>query len=265
MSSLKQEVLVFSHLVVDRGMTIRACKRFVNVLTLFQVITASLSPITSFAFLFSKLWSIFLQLASGVLICFPLSSVLQRAKKQDKRLWIGSFPNQYAYQWVLIKKLLWSLFCFVLNTACVLNFVVPLILFDVPLEIYDNVRAVDLSMVGILCQVLALRTLSLDNLSSYRTSFIFSKFFHFVLKAREPEFIRWALESNMVEVCWISIEIGIELYKMVQLPFLCYMLMFLISFLIVHHTVEWDTDWLRVIQLVACFEPRIGMSAGSLN
>ncbi|GFY95593.1 hypothetical protein Acr_10g0009780 [Actinidia rufa] len=79
-----------------------------------------------------------------------------------------------------------------IRASCVLNFVVPLIRFEVPSEIYENVRAVALSVIGILCQ------------------------------AREPEVIRWALESNMVEVCWISIEIGSELSKVVRLAFLYY-------------------------------------------
>ncbi|KAL6962243.1 hypothetical protein U1Q18_037199, partial [Sarracenia purpurea var. burkii] len=35
----------------------------------------------------------------------------------------------------------------------------------------------------------------------------------FLLEAREPEIIKWALESNMVEVCQISMEIGSELSK----------------------------------------------------
>ncbi|XP_057514378.1 cell differentiation protein rcd1-like isoform X2 [Actinidia eriantha] len=121
---LLQEVLVFSHLVVDGGMTIRACKRFVNVLTLFQCIA-------------------------------------------------GSKETRYKF----VK-------------SCVLNFVVPLIRFEVPSEIYEIVRAVALSVIGILCQ------------------------------AREPEVIRWALESNMVEVCWISIEIGSELSKVIGMHIL---------------------------------------------
>ncbi|PSS08212.1 Cell differentiation protein [Actinidia chinensis var. chinensis] len=77
-----------------------------------------------------------------------------------------------------------------IRASCVLNFVVPLVRFEVPSEIYEIVRAVALSVIGILCQ------------------------------AREPEVIMWALESNMVEVCWISIEIGSELSKVIGMHIL---------------------------------------------
>ncbi|XP_028078679.1 CCR4-NOT transcription complex subunit 9-like isoform X2 [Camellia sinensis] len=116
---LLQEVLAFSQLMVDGSLTVRATKRLVNVLTLFQCIAAN---------------------------------------KETRYKFVKSY---------------------------VPNFLVPLILFDSPSEIYENVRAVALSVFGILCQ------------------------------AREPEIIQWALESNMVEVCQISIEIGSELSKVI--------------------------------------------------
>ncbi|XP_028791361.1 CCR4-NOT transcription complex subunit 9-like [Neltuma alba] len=65
------------------------------------------------------------------------------------------------------------------------NFLVPLVTFRAPLEEFENVRAVALSVIGILCQ------------------------------ARESNIIQWAVESNMVEVCRISVEIGNELSKVV--------------------------------------------------
>ncbi|KAJ7979559.1 cell differentiation protein RCD1-like [Quillaja saponaria] len=65
------------------------------------------------------------------------------------------------------------------------SFLVPLILFKAPMEEFENVRAVALSVIGILCQ------------------------------ARESDIIQWAVENNMVEVCRISIEIGNELCKVI--------------------------------------------------
>ncbi|XP_057951950.1 uncharacterized protein LOC131146381 [Malania oleifera] len=70
------------------------------------------------------------------------------------------------------------------------NYLVPLVLFKTPLEVYENVRAVALSVIGILCQ------------------------------ARERMTIQWAVDSNMVEVCWISIEIGNELSKVIGMHIL---------------------------------------------
>ncbi|GMY35533.1 CCR4-NOT transcription complex subunit 9-like, partial [Fagus crenata] len=54
-------------------------------------------------------------------------------------------------------------------SSSVPNFLVPLILFECPLDVFENVRAVTLSVVGILCQ------------------------------ARESNVIQWAVESNLVE------------------------------------------------------------------
>ncbi|XP_059637590.1 uncharacterized protein LOC132279585 [Cornus florida] len=70
------------------------------------------------------------------------------------------------------------------------NVLIQLILVEIPLETFGNVRAVALSVIGILCQV------------------------------KEPKIIQWALESNMVEVCQISIEIGNELSKVVGMHIL---------------------------------------------
>ncbi|XP_058083868.1 uncharacterized protein LOC131231626 [Magnolia sinica] len=74
--------------------------------------------------------------------------------------------------------------------SCVPNFLIPLILFQSPEEIYEDVRAISLSVIGILCQ------------------------------AREPEVIQWAIESDMVEVCRTSIEIGNELSKVIAMHIL---------------------------------------------
>ncbi|KAF7154159.1 hypothetical protein RHSIM_Rhsim01G0016300 [Rhododendron simsii] len=123
MAVLLQEVLAFSQLSADGTPTVRASKRVVNVLTLFQCIASS---------------------------------------KQTRYKFVKSF---------------------------IPNFVVPLIRFEIPLENYEDVRAVALSVIGILCQ------------------------------AREPEVIQWALDSNMVEICQISMEIGSELSKVVRLFF----------------------------------------------
>ncbi|KAG5563846.1 hypothetical protein RHGRI_000142 [Rhododendron griersonianum] len=119
----------FSQLSVDGTPAVRASKRFVNVLTLFQVVS-------------------------------NISSLCIASSKQTRYKFVKSF---------------------------IPNFVVPLIRFEIPLENYEDVRAVALSVIGILCQ------------------------------AREPEVIQWALNSNMVESCWISMEIGSELSKVVRL------------------------------------------------
>ncbi|KAF7154134.1 hypothetical protein RHSIM_Rhsim01G0017300 [Rhododendron simsii] len=124
MAVLLQEVLAFSQLSADGTPTVRASKRVVNVLTLFQCIASS---------------------------------------KQTRYKFVKSF---------------------------IPNFVVPLIRFEIPLENYEDVRAVALSVIGILCQ------------------------------AREPEVIQWALDSNMVEICQISMEIGSELSKVIGMHIL---------------------------------------------
>ncbi|KAK6942366.1 Plant self-incompatibility S1 [Dillenia turbinata] len=70
------------------------------------------------------------------------------------------------------------------------NFLLPIILFKAPLEVFENVQAVALSVIGILCQ------------------------------AGEPNIIQWAVENDMVELCWISIEFGNELSKVIGMHIL---------------------------------------------
>ncbi|XP_052199990.1 cell differentiation protein rcd1-like [Diospyros lotus] len=124
MAILLQEVLAFFHFLADGNLTIRASKRVVNVLTLFQCIAAN---------------------------------------KETRLKFVKS---------------------------CVPNFVIPLILSENQLEYYQNVQAVALSVIGILCQ------------------------------GREPTVIQWALESHMVEVCQISIKNGSELSKVIGMHIL---------------------------------------------
>lgn len=119
MAILLQEVMAFSQAMADDHLTVRASKRLINVLTLFQCIAAN---------------------------------------KETRHKFVKSF---------------------------VPNFLVPIILFENPLEAFENVQAVALSVFGILCQ------------------------------AREPKMIRWAIESNIVEACQINIEIGNELCKVI--------------------------------------------------
>ncbi|XP_031378232.1 protein CAF40-like [Punica granatum] len=70
------------------------------------------------------------------------------------------------------------------------NLLVPLVMHQSPLKVYDNVRAVALSVIGIICQ------------------------------DRELEMIDWAIQSDILEVCWLSIETGNELTKVVGLHIL---------------------------------------------
>ncbi|XP_042513620.1 CCR4-NOT transcription complex subunit 9-like isoform X2 [Macadamia integrifolia] len=58
------------------------------------------------------------------------------------------------------------------------------------LQVYEIVRAMALSAVGILCQ------------------------------AREPKIIQWAINNDMVEVCQVSIQIGNELSKVIAMHIL---------------------------------------------
>lgn len=74
-----------------------------------------------------------------------------------------------------------------LMKSCIVNFLVPLVLFVSTLEVYDNVRAVALSVFGILCQ------------------------------ARESSAVQWAIENEVVEVCLISMDTGNELTKVIGL------------------------------------------------
>ncbi|XP_010918789.3 uncharacterized protein [Elaeis guineensis] len=74
--------------------------------------------------------------------------------------------------------------------SCVPNFLVPLILFESKIEVFDNIRAIALSVIGILCQ------------------------------GREPSIIQWAIESDMVEVCRTIVETGSELTKVIAMHIL---------------------------------------------
>ncbi|KAK9275380.1 hypothetical protein L1049_022644 [Liquidambar formosana] len=116
------------------------------------------------------------------------------------------------------------------------NFLVPLILFDAPLEVFENVRAVALSVIGILCQ------------------------------AREPKIIQWAVESDMVEVCRISIEIGNELSKVIGMHILEALLQedsgisYICSPMCDHLLMGLMKTWERLVNLLAVdqdFSPRL--------
>ncbi|XP_048141844.1 uncharacterized protein LOC115733517 isoform X1 [Rhodamnia argentea] len=74
-----------------------------------------------------------------------------------------------------------------LMSSCIVNFLVPLVPFISSLEVYDNVRAVALSVFGILCQ------------------------------ARESSAVQWAIENEVVEVCLISMDTGNELTRVIGL------------------------------------------------
>ncbi|KAK9100019.1 hypothetical protein Scep_023449 [Stephania cephalantha] len=70
------------------------------------------------------------------------------------------------------------------------NFLMPIIKFKSPLEVFQNVRAIALSVFGILCQ------------------------------AREGPIIKWAIENNVLELCQCSMEFGNELSKVVGMHIL---------------------------------------------
>ncbi|PIA46060.1 hypothetical protein AQUCO_01600380v1 [Aquilegia coerulea] len=70
------------------------------------------------------------------------------------------------------------------------SYLIPLIELNPPLPMFENVRAVALSVIGILCQ------------------------------AREPQIIKWAIRSKMIEACRISIEVGSELCKVIGMHIL---------------------------------------------
>ncbi|OWM89966.1 hypothetical protein CDL15_Pgr012603 [Punica granatum] len=79
------------------------------------------------------------------------------------------------------------------------NFLVHIVKFNSPLEIYDNVRAVVLSVFGIMCQ------------KSEQT---------FLLQFGEPEVIRWAVQSDILDICWFSMVFENELTKVIALHIL---------------------------------------------
>ncbi|KAH7690522.1 CCR4-NOT transcription complex subunit 9 protein [Dioscorea alata] len=70
------------------------------------------------------------------------------------------------------------------------NFLIPLIQCTNEIELFDNIRAIALSVIGILCQ------------------------------AREPTVIKWAIESNMLDICSYIIDKGSELTKVIAMHIL---------------------------------------------
>lgn len=109
------------------------------------------------------------------------------------------------------------------STGLMPSFLPPLIKFKTSLEVYENVRAVALSVVGILCEVVILFCLKLFTQLAYIGDWIFyikNSFTLFVpdftLKAREPTIIFWAIQNSVVEVCLFSILVGNELSKVVR-------------------------------------------------
>ncbi|XP_020093663.1 cell differentiation protein RCD1 homolog [Ananas comosus] len=70
------------------------------------------------------------------------------------------------------------------------NFLIPLILFDSEIEIFDYARSVALSVIGILCQ------------------------------GREPTILQWAIKSNIVEACHTIIQNGSELNQVIAMHIL---------------------------------------------
>ncbi|KAJ7566476.1 hypothetical protein O6H91_02G104900 [Diphasiastrum complanatum] len=67
------------------------------------------------------------------------------------------------------------------------NYLIPFILSEHTEEVYENVRAISLSVIGIVCQ------------------------------AREAEVIYWALQSDIVQVCLHAMQIGSELSKVIAM------------------------------------------------
>ncbi|KAK9130268.1 hypothetical protein Sjap_010755 [Stephania japonica] len=70
------------------------------------------------------------------------------------------------------------------------NFLIPIIKFKSPLEVFQNVQAIALSVFGILCQ------------------------------ARDGSIVKWAIESDVLELCQCSMEFGNELSKVVAMHIL---------------------------------------------
>nr|CAD1835811.1 unnamed protein product [Ananas comosus var. bracteatus] len=70
------------------------------------------------------------------------------------------------------------------------NFLIPLILSDSEIEIFDYARSVALSVIGILCQ------------------------------GREPTILQWAIKSNIVEACHTIIQNGSELNQVIAMHIL---------------------------------------------
>ncbi|RVW88381.1 Cell differentiation protein rcd1 [Vitis vinifera] len=120
--------------------------------------------------------------------------------------------------------------------TCVPNLLQPVILFQTPLEVFENVRAVALSVIAILCQ------------------------------AGDPTIIQWAVKSDMVEICCTSIAMGNELTKVVGMHILeaimqdesglCY----ICSPMSDHLLQKMMTTWEHLVNLLAVdddFSPRL--------
>lgn len=108
-------------------------------------------------------------------------------------------------------------------SASIPNFLIPLIQCTNEIELFDNIRAIALSVLGILCQVLFIFSASLLILG-IQYSCMWIKLFS--LKAREPTVIKWAIESNMLDVCSYIIDKGSELTKVVNSPLFSFLLFF---------------------------------------
>ena len=111
-------------------------------------------------------------------------------------------------------------------SASIPNFLIPLVQCTNEIELFDTIRAIALSVIGILCQVLLIFSASLLILDMHY-SCMWIKLFS--LKAREPTVIKWAIDSNMLDVCSYIIDKGSELTKVVNPP-LFYFLLFLSEF-----------------------------------
>ncbi|KAJ7566474.1 hypothetical protein O6H91_02G104900 [Diphasiastrum complanatum] len=84
-------------------------------------------------------------------------------------------------------------------------------------EVYENVRAISLSVIGIVCQVesLVYRIYIANSVDLFHELKILC-FFN-VHKAREAEVIYWALQSDIVQVCLHAMQIGSELSKVIAM------------------------------------------------
>lgn len=110
-------------------------------------------------------------------------------------------------------------------TAGMPNLLQPVILFETPLEVFENVRAVALSVIGILCQVLPFMCMAQYFPATALPCGVLCKYdwlfrLLLILKAGDTRIIRWAVENDMVEVCCSSIAKGNELTKVVTTIFL---------------------------------------------
>ncbi|KAJ7566479.1 hypothetical protein O6H91_02G104900 [Diphasiastrum complanatum] len=97
------------------------------------------------------------------------------------------------------------------------NYLIPFILSEHTEEVYENVRAISLSVIGIVCQVesLVYRIYIANSVDLFHELKILC-FFN-VHKAREAEVIYWALQSDIVQVCLHAMQIGSELSKVIAM------------------------------------------------